>query len=174
RAKATRKYGRSSRRSETARHYDVSPRWCWSRFSSPRRDADEGVREHLRVTESTAVADDGLEPFVRTEGDGDDVVIIPVAVWLEREFDPILRSGRKLVFYDPQGSGRSAAGPPGRLTFENEVSTGSSNTACGWAIPRPPRTSKAIRGSTSRSGRRPSNAGNRRCSAISRSSIGVH
>jgi len=71
--------------------------------------------------ESWAITRDGVRLFVRAIGEGDQVVIIPGAAWLERELEKLAAPERKLVFYDTQSRGNSDAGPTGRLTFDNEV-----------------------------------------------------
>ena len=74
------------------------------------------------MDESFAEADDGLRLYTRVVGDGAHTVIVPAAAWLEDHLDPLLKPGRRFVFYDTQARGRSDAGPPERLTFDREVS----------------------------------------------------
>jgi pimeloyl-ACP methyl ester carboxylesterase len=48
-----------------------------------------------------------LQIFYRDVGEGDETVIIPLACWTEN-FDR-LATGRRLIYYDPRGRGRSSA-----------------------------------------------------------------
>jgi pimeloyl-ACP methyl ester carboxylesterase len=73
------------------------------------------------VTDSWAIADDGLRLFVRTIGDGPQTVIVPGAAWLEEELAALCTPGRRVVFYDTQSRGRSEIAPVERLTFDREV-----------------------------------------------------
>lgn len=50
--------------------------------------------------------DDGVRLAFSVRGTGRDTVIVPVAVWLEKEFQS-MGNGRTWIFYDPRGRGRS-------------------------------------------------------------------
>lgn len=56
--------------------------------------------------EGFVTAEDGIRLFYRVEGDGPQTVIVPGALFLERDLAPLAR-GRRMVFYDMRGRGRS-------------------------------------------------------------------
>ena len=51
-------------------------------------------------------ADDGIRLYYRIEGEGAQTVIVPAALYLERDFASLAK-GRRMVFYDMRGRGRS-------------------------------------------------------------------
>ena len=57
-------------------------------------------------TEQFLAVEDGLRLRYCTLGSGADVVLIPGACWLDRDWEP-LAHGRTLVFYDSRGRGGS-------------------------------------------------------------------
>lgn len=63
-------------------------------------------------------SEEGLRLYFRSVGEGRPVVV-PLVDWT-REFE-VLSRGRRMVFYDPQGRGRSDAPAPERLSFASDV-----------------------------------------------------
>jgi pimeloyl-ACP methyl ester carboxylesterase len=58
------------------------------------------------LTEGFARTADGLRVAYEIRGEGEDVLIVPLACWTARELEGLAR-GRRVVFYDPRGRGRS-------------------------------------------------------------------
>lgn len=56
--------------------------------------------------EGFVTADDGVRLYYRIVGSGAQTVIVPAALYLERDFAQLAR-GRRVVFYDMRGRGRS-------------------------------------------------------------------
>ena len=56
--------------------------------------------------EGFLTADDGVRLYYRVEGDGPQTVIVPAALYLHRDLRA-LANGRRVVFYDMRGRGRS-------------------------------------------------------------------
>ena len=63
-----------------------------------------------RPTEGFARADDGRRLYYRVDGQGADTVVVPLAVWLAPELQPLARN-RVVIFYDPRSRGRSDMEP---------------------------------------------------------------
>lgn len=91
------------------------------------RDApadEEAVRDRdAPLPESTGyvAADDGTRLFYRSIGDGPQAVVIPVGFYLESALRPLARPGRRLVFYDPRGRGRSDAVDTTRVSLDHQI-----------------------------------------------------
>ncbi len=66
--------------------------------------------DHSGPAEDVVQVDDGVKLAYRSVGSGADVVVIPVAVLTSPHFDK-LAQGRRLVYYDPRGRGKSDVGP---------------------------------------------------------------
>lgn len=62
------------------------------------------------VTEGYVTADDGVKLYYRAVGSGREAVVVPVAVWLSPHLDALARKGRRVVYFDPRGRGRSDLG----------------------------------------------------------------
>ncbi|MGH9748969.1 MAG: alpha/beta fold hydrolase [Candidatus Polarisedimenticolia bacterium] len=81
------------------------------------------AREHPHPGTVIPADDSGL--FLETEGSGPPIVLLPAAPGLDHGyFHPYLTSlaaHATVVYYDPRGCGRSAAGPPGAYGLEPAV-----------------------------------------------------
>lgn len=66
-------------------------------------------------------AGNGIRLFYRTVGTGPLNIVIPLELFLEQALRPLARPGRRLVFYDPRGRGRSDAGDRSRVTLDTQV-----------------------------------------------------
>ena len=55
----------------------------------------------------TVPVSDNLFLWYEIQGDGEDLLVVPSASWLNRDLDPLIE-GRTVVFYDVRGRGRSA------------------------------------------------------------------
>jgi pimeloyl-ACP methyl ester carboxylesterase len=77
--------------------------------------------EAERFGESYVVTPEGVRLYVRVVGSGPDTVIVPLGMYLAREFGP-LTPGRTLIFFDPRSRGGSdAVLDSTRLGIEREV-----------------------------------------------------
>jgi proline iminopeptidase len=74
------------------------------------------------VAESTGhfVSHDGTRLFYRVLGEGKQSVVIPLDLFLSELLRP-LATGRRLIFYDPRGRGRSDRVPAERATFDRQI-----------------------------------------------------
>src|SRR5918995_5066135 len=61
------------------------------------------------VTEGHLPMDDGVRLWHRSVGDGSETVIVPVSVLTSPHLDALAK-GRRVVYYDPRGRGRSDTG----------------------------------------------------------------
>jgi proline iminopeptidase len=61
------------------------------------------------VTEGHLPMDDGVRLWHRSVGDGPETVIVPACVLTSPHFDALAK-GRRIVYYDPRGRGRSDTG----------------------------------------------------------------
>jgi pimeloyl-ACP methyl ester carboxylesterase len=69
----------------------------------------------------TFTTDDGVRLYYRQVGDGPDVLVVPVAVWLSPHLDQLATPGRRLVYYDPRGRGGSETGDLARVSLDRAV-----------------------------------------------------
>ena len=75
----------------------------------------------VQVSEGYVTVEDGLRLYYRTVGNGPETVVIPGALYLASEFEPLAR-GRRLVFYDMRNRGRSdAVADPSQLGMQFEL-----------------------------------------------------
>lgn len=74
------------------------------------------------VTEGLITAPDGTRLYYRQIGEGSQVVVIPVGFYLEEALSPLAKPGRRLIFYDPRGRGRSDAVDTSRVSLDHQVS----------------------------------------------------
>lgn len=88
-----------------------------------RRTADAGRRSHCRerqLKEGYARNPAGLRLYYRILGDDGPTLVIPAACFLREDLEPLAR-GRRLVFFDRSGRGRSDPIPPDMpATFASE------------------------------------------------------
>lgn len=84
---------------------------------------DEADRASTGLPEDSGYVamDDGVRLFYRTVGDGPQVVVIPVAAYLEEALLPLASSDRRLVFYDLRARGRSDAGDRSLISLDRQV-----------------------------------------------------
>jgi proline iminopeptidase len=68
------------------------------------------VQASPAVTEGHLPMDDGVRIWHRSVGQGPETVIVPLLVLTSPHFDA-LATGRRVVYYDPRGRGRSDTGP---------------------------------------------------------------
>jgi proline iminopeptidase len=86
-----------------------------------REEREEPARPF--VSEGFVMVEEGVELRYKTIGQGPQIVIIPLAIYLEYEFERLIDESRTLVFYDPRGRGRSSAvTDPSRLGMDFEIS----------------------------------------------------
>ncbi len=64
---------------------------------------------------------DGVQLAYRTVGDGTETVVIPMVVEQQVEWMAPLATGRRLIFYNPRGRGRSTAIDPKLVSYANEL-----------------------------------------------------
>lgn len=75
----------------------------------------------LQSSAGDIVVDDGMKLYYEVVGNGEETVVVPLACWLARELES-LATGRRMIFYDPRGRGRSdSVSDPSKLSFENDV-----------------------------------------------------
>lgn len=72
------------------------------------------------VAEGYITADDGTKLYYRSVGRGSDVVVIPVALYVEDLLLPLAK-GRRVVFYDPRNRGRSDAAELDSISLDRQV-----------------------------------------------------
>ncbi|MGH6690252.1 MAG: alpha/beta fold hydrolase [Gammaproteobacteria bacterium] len=72
--------------------------------------------------EGYVTAEDGTRLFYRAIGKGPQEVLVPVGLYLEEALSPLARDGRRLVFYDPRGRGRSDSPDTLRVSLDHQVS----------------------------------------------------
>ena len=60
---------------------------------------------------------DGVSIYYRSVGEGAETVVIPIAALTSPDFDGLAK-GRRVVYYDPRGRGRSELGPLENVSFE--------------------------------------------------------
>ena len=60
---------------------------------------------------------DGVSIYYRSVGEGAEAVVIPIAALTSPAFDGLAK-GRRVVYYDPRGRGRSELGPLESVSFE--------------------------------------------------------
>jgi proline iminopeptidase len=72
------------------------------------------------VAEGYVTAEDGVRLFYRSVGEGSDVLVMPVALYLQ---DALLQLGvgRRVIFYDPRNRGRSDAADLGSISLDRQV-----------------------------------------------------
>jgi proline iminopeptidase len=66
------------------------------------------------------MTDDGVRLYSRQVGRGSDVIVVPVAVWLSPHLDR-LAAGRRIIYYDPRGRGRSDTGDLSRVSLDRAI-----------------------------------------------------
>lgn len=67
-------------------------------------------------------ASDGTRLYYRQMGEGLRAVVVPVGFYLEDALAPLASDGRRLIFYDPRGRGRSDAVDTTRVSLDRQVS----------------------------------------------------
>lgn len=72
------------------------------------------------VRDGFVVTDDSVRLYYRIVGDGPDVVVIPLALYLDDLLAPLAAPGRRLVFYDLRHRGRSGAGDLASVSLERQ------------------------------------------------------
>jgi len=72
------------------------------------------------VAEGFVEADDGVQLYYKSVGEGDQVVVIPVGLYLEDLLAPLAKD-RRLVFYDPRNRGRSEAAELSTVSLDRQV-----------------------------------------------------
>ena len=74
-----------------------------------------------RVTEGFVTTDDSVHLYYRSVGEGEETVVVPMAIYLEHLLAPLARPGRRLVFYDPRHRGRSTRGELARVSLDRQM-----------------------------------------------------
>jgi len=83
--------------------------------------APSQFEEEYRFEEVRIPLQDGPSLFAKVVGHGRDTVIIPAAMYLANDFQPLVH-GRTLIFYDMRGRGASDyVGDPSQLGIEFDV-----------------------------------------------------
>jgi pimeloyl-ACP methyl ester carboxylesterase len=72
------------------------------------------------VAEGYVTVDDGTKLYYRSVGEGPEVVVIPVALYVEDLLLPLAK-GRRVIFYDPRNRGRSDAAELDSVSLERQV-----------------------------------------------------
>ena len=80
-----------------------------------------GGRAESSAREGRVTTDDGVALYYRTVGEGPQTVVVPMAVYLEDLLAPLVRPGRRVVFYDPRHRGRSARGDLARVSLDRQI-----------------------------------------------------
>ena len=70
--------------------------------------------------EGFITADDGVKLYYVSKGSGRDVVVAPMALFLEEHLAP-LANGRRIVFYDPRNRGRSDAADLSTISLDRQI-----------------------------------------------------
>ncbi len=73
-----------------------------------------------RVEEGFITTDDGVKLYYVSKGDGADVVVAPMAIYLEEHLAPLAK-GRRIVFYDPRNRGRSGAADLSTVSLDRQM-----------------------------------------------------
>jgi proline iminopeptidase len=72
------------------------------------------------VVEGYITVDDGTKLYYRSIGQGSDIVVIPVALYVEELLLPLAKD-RRVVFYDPRNRGRSDRADLDSVSLERQV-----------------------------------------------------
>src|SRR5262245_56178404 len=81
-----------------------------------------GAAQSHNVRKGTVTTDDGVRLYYRPVGTGQDVLVVPVAVWLSPHLDAQATGNRRIIYYDPRGHGRSARGDLARVSLDRATS----------------------------------------------------
>jgi proline iminopeptidase len=73
-----------------------------------------------QATEGFVAADDGVKLYYVSRGSGDDVVVAPMAIYLEDHLAPLAKN-RRIVFYDPRNRGRSDAADLSTVSLDRQI-----------------------------------------------------
>lgn len=88
--------------------------------SSPNNSPGTNTDLGLVPTEGYVATEDGSRIYYRIVGRGEQVVMIPMAVYLADELGPLAEK-RRLLFYDPRGRGRSDPVDPSTVSEDREI-----------------------------------------------------
>ena len=72
------------------------------------------------TTEGSVTTDDGVRLHYRVAGEGSDVLVAPMDVYLGKALAP-LAGGRRLITYDPRSRGRSQAAPLSSVSLDRQI-----------------------------------------------------
>lgn len=67
-----------------------------------------------------AVMDDGTRLYYEIVGEGEQVVVVPMAMYLAEALAP-LAEGRRIVFYDPRNRGKSDAADLATVSLDRQL-----------------------------------------------------
>lgn len=87
---------------------------------SPCTSREPGTLSRGPVAEGYATMEDGVRLYYRSVGEGPEVVVVPMAVYLAAFLEP-LASNRRVVFYDPRNRGRSDAGDLNTVSLDQQI-----------------------------------------------------
>lgn len=79
------------------------------------------TNSHASRTEGFVTTDDGIRLYYVEMGSGDDVLVAPVAVYLEPHLLVALSAHRRVVLYDPRNRGRSDAADLDSVSLDRQV-----------------------------------------------------
>lgn len=79
-----------------------------------------GGSGELKVDEGFITADDGTKLYYVSKGAGKNVVVAPMAIYLEEHLAPLAK-GRRVIFYDPRNRGRSDAADLSTVSLDRQV-----------------------------------------------------
>lgn len=82
--------------------------------------ASNRAAEAQAAQEGYAVMDDGTRLFYEIVGEGDPVVVVPMAMYLSEALAP-LAEGRRIVFYDPRNRGQSDAADLSSVSLDRQL-----------------------------------------------------
>ena len=72
------------------------------------------------TTDGYVEADDGVQLYYKSVGEGEQTVVIPAGLYLEDLLAPLAK-GRRLVFYDPRNRGRSEVADLSTVSLDQQV-----------------------------------------------------
>ncbi|MGH7566991.1 MAG: alpha/beta fold hydrolase, partial [Gemmatimonadota bacterium] len=76
--------------------------------------------EQPSIEEGYAVMDDGTRLYYEIVGEGEPVVVVPMAMYLTEALAP-LAEGRRIVFYDPRNRGKSDAADLTTVSLDRQL-----------------------------------------------------
>lgn len=82
--------------------------------------ACDNKQNSTEVSRNYVVMEDGVRLYYRSFGEGTDVLVVPMAAYLEDVLQP-LADGRRVIFYDPRNRGKSDAGELNNVSLDQQI-----------------------------------------------------